>query len=276
MPDRMGLLEKHATTRPEDEMPQPILEMKRAILRASARAREGHVPSAFSVLDILWVLYERVLRHDPARPDWEERDRFVLSKGHASLALYAVLALKGYFPRSELERFGDYGSMLGGHPCRLKVPGVECSAGSLGHGLPMAVGLALGLRLHGLPCRVFTLVGDGEANEGSIWEGLLLAAHHRLTNLRVVVDVNRSTDRALDLGDLAAKFEAFGFRAEHADGHDHEALHAALTLDWSGRPLAVLAQTVKGRGCREMENNPAWHHRAPDEQELRAMLEELA
>ncbi|MHC1699671.1 MAG: transketolase [Humidesulfovibrio sp.] len=257
-------------------MPQTISDMKRTILRAAAQAGEGHVPSAFSVLDILWVLYSQVLRHDPANPGWQERDRFVLSKGHASLALYAVLARQGYFPEAELDDFGAYGAMLGGHPCRLKVPGVECSAGSLGHGLPMAVGLALGLRLRGLPGRVFALIGDGEANEGSVWEALLLAAHHKLTNLCVIVDVNHSTDRALDLGDLPAKLTAFGLRAQCVDGHDHEALRQALSHRPGDRPVAVLAQTVKGRGCRDMENNPAWHHRAPKEQELRAMLRELA
>jgi transketolase len=257
-------------------MPDVIRQLKRTILQAAARAGEGHVPSAFSVLDILWVLFSQVLRHDPANPGWEERDRFVLSKGHASLALYAVLARQGYFPEAELTDFGAYGAMLGGHPCRLKVPGVECSAGSLGHGLPMAVGLALGLRLRGLPGRVFALIGDGEANEGSVWEALLLAAHHTLTNLCVIVDVNHSTDRALDLGDLSAKFAAFGFRVECVDGHDHQALLQALSLEAQGRPVALLAQTIKGRGCRDMENNPAWHHRAPKEQELCAMLEELA
>lgn len=257
-------------------MPTALREMKRAILEAAAVAGEGHVPSAFSVLDILWVLYSQVLRHDPANPGWEERDRFVLSKGHASLALYAVLARQGYFPQSELANFGSYGAMLGGHPCRLKVPGVECSAGSLGHGLPMAVGMALGLRLRGLPGRVFALIGDGEANEGSIWESLLLAAHHKLTHLRIIVDVNHSTDRALDLGDLAAKFEAFGLRTICVHGHDQKALRTALTQDSPDRPLAVLAQTIKGRGCSDMENNPAWHHRAPKEQELCALLKELA
>lgn len=257
-------------------MPEVIRHMKRAILKAAASAGEGHVPSAFSVLDITWVLYSQVLRHEPANPGWEERDRFVLSKGHASLALYAVLARQGYFPEAELERFGSFGAMLGGHPCRLKVPGVECSAGSLGHGLPMAVGLALGLRLRGMPGRVFALIGDGEANEGSVWEALLLAAHHRLTNLCVIVDVNHSTDRALDLGDLPGKFAAFGFNAQCVDGHDHQALREALGQESGDRPLALLAQTVKGRGCSNMENNPAWHHRAPKEPELCAMLQELA
>lgn len=257
-------------------MHQTISDMKRVILQAAARAGEGHVPSAFSVLDILWVLYSQVLRHDPANPGWKERDRFVLSKGHASLALYAVLARQGYFPEAELENFGAFGAMLGGHPCRLKVPGVECSAGSLGHGLPMAVGLALGLRLRGLPGRVFALIGDGEANEGSVWESLLLAAHHKLSKLCVIVDVNHSTDRALDLGDLVGKFAAFGFRVQSVDGHDHHALLQAMSEPPGDRPQALLAQTVKGRGCCDMENNPAWHHRAPKEQELCAMLQELA
>jgi transketolase len=256
-------------------MSDVILEMKRAIVRA-ASCGEGHIPSAFSVLDILWVLYDAVLRHDPSDPQWPGRDRFVLSKGHAALGLYAVLARQGYFAESELMGFGGYASRLGGHPCRLKVPGAECSTGSLGHGLPMAAGMALGFSMQGLDNRVFALIGDGEANEGSIWEAALVASHRRLTNLRLIVDHNHSTDRALDLGDLRLKFEAFGFRAVEIDGHDHAAIAEALSFPCPDRPVAVIAATIKGKGCPDMENNPAWHHRAPSAAELPAILEALS
>lgn len=257
-------------------MPDTILEMKRSIVRAAAAAGEGHIPSAFSVLDILWTLYSRVLRHNPSQPDWPGRDRFVLSKGHASLGLYAVLARQGYFEPDEMLRFGSCGAMLGGHPCRNKVPGVECSTGSLGHGLPMAAGMALGFSMRGMDNRVFALIGDGEANEGSIWETALLVAHRKITNLRLIVDYNHSTDRALDLGDLPGKFEAFGFKTVEIDGHDHAAIEAALAEPSPDRPVAVIAATVKGKGSPEMENNPAWHHRAPSSAELESILESLS
>jgi transketolase len=257
-------------------MHKRLLSMKRTIIQASFDAQEGHIPSAFSVLDILWVLYDKVLNHDPSAPQRPDRDRFVLSKGHASLGLYAMLAEAGYFPAEEIGCFASFGSMLGGHPCRRKVPGVESSTGSLGHGFPMAVGMAMALRLQNLPSRVFTLIGDGEANEGSVWEAALLASHHRLDNLCLIVDYNHSTDRALGLGDLAAKFACFGFDTESIDGHGHEAIFQALSKTAAETPRAVIARTVKGKGCPAMENNPAWHHRAPKAEELAELLESLS
>jgi len=253
-----------------------INRLKRQIVLATMAAGEGHIASAFSILDILWVLYDRVLQIDPKNPKSDERDRFVLSKGHGSLALYAVLAEKGFFPASELERFATFDSPLGGHPDCNKVPGVEASTGSLGHGLPMGIGMALGIRIRKIDRRVIVLVGDAECNEGSIWESALLAAHHQLSNLTCIVDYNHSTDRALLLGDIAAKFVAFGWAATIINGHDHDAIYSALTRTESDRPTAIVAETVKGFGCRQMENNPAWHHRAPSQDELPAILEELA
>lgn len=250
-----------------------MTELKREIAVASALSGEGHVASAYSILDILWVLYDEVLRVDPQYPDAENRDRFILSKGHASLGLYAVLAEKGFLPRSDLYSFGSLASRLGGHPDSTLVRGVEASTGSLGHGLPFGVGVALALRLKGSEARVFVLVGDGECNEGSIWESVLLAAHHQLQNLVCVVDYNHSTDRALRLGSLAEKFSAFGWSAVTVDGHDHEALSGVLTAAQSDRPQAVIANTVKGHGCPPMEGSPAWHHRAPSPSELPALLE---
>jgi len=252
-----------------------IIELKREIAMASALSGEGHVASAYSILDILWVLYDEVLRVDPRDPDGESRDRFILSKGHASLGLYAVLAEKGFLPRSDLYSFGSLASPLGGHPDSTLVGGVEASTGSLGHGLPFGVGVALALRLKGSEARVFVLVGDGECNEGSVWESVLLAAHHQLRNLVCVVDHNHSTDRALRLGNLAEKFSAFGWSAVTVDGHDREALSGVLTAAQSDRPQAVIGNTVKGHGCPPMEGNPAWHHRAPSLSELPALLESM-
>ncbi len=252
-----------------------LVQLKRQILSAATAAGEGHVASALSILDILWVLYERVLRFDPRHPRSEDRDRFVLSKGHASLGLYAVLAGKGFFPAEDLKTFASYPSMFGGHPDRTKVPGVEASTGSLGHGMPMAAGMAYALRVKKSDRKVFCLIGDGEANEGSVWETASLAAHHKLDSFCCILDYNQSTDRALLMGDLAAKFASFGWAAEEVDGHDHEALYAALTKATDGRPHMVVANTVKGRGCAPMENNPAWHHKAPTAEELAALLAQL-
>jgi len=172
-------------------------ELRRLIVKASAATGEGHIPSALSILDILWVLYDKVLKVDPNNPADPNRDRFILSKGHGSLGLYAVLVKKGFFSATTLENFGKFDNILGGHPDRNKVPGIETSTGSLGHGFPISVGIALGLRIKKMNCRVFTIIGDGEANEGTVWESMLLAAHHNLSNLSVIVDYNHSTDRAL-------------------------------------------------------------------------------
>jgi len=253
-----------------------IKRMKKTILEAACASREGHVPSAFSVMDILWVLYDRILSFNPSDPDWEDRDRFILSKGHASLGLYAVLGEKGFFPADLLCDFGKFDSPFGGHPDHLKIPGVEASTGSLGHGFPMSVGIAMGLKIRKKPSKIFTLIGDGECNEGSVWESALLAAHHGLLNLCCIVDYNHSTDRALSVGNLTAKFTAFGWESRTIDGHDHDQIFDALIQTPQGRPTAVIAETVKGRGCKTIENNPAWHHRSPTQTELRSLLEELS
>lgn len=258
-------------------MEEILKSLRRQIVLATLAANEGHIPSSFCVLEILWALYDRVLRVDPANPRREDRDRFILSKGHASLALYAVLAEKGFFPTADLERFALYDSPLGGHPDRLKVPGVEASTGSLGHGFPVGVGMAMALRRKESPSRVFVLVGDGEANEGTIWEAALLAAHHGLDNLTLIVDHNHSTDPALSLGDLAAKLRSFDWDARDVDGHDVDALVAVLSRPAAGRPMAVVASTVKGYGSTKIRKEPgAWHHGAPKPGDVAEILAELA
>ena len=216
-----------------------IARIKR--LMSLATGDEKHGSSSLSTLDVIWVLYDRILRFDPKNPRWENRDRFVLSKGHGCVSYYAILADKGFFPTSTLKTFMQYDSILGAHPDRNLVPGVEASTGSLGHGLPMAVGMAIALRLKKSDRSVFALVGDGECNEGSIWEAALLAGNLQLSNLTCIAINNHSSSR--ELGDLAAKFEAFGWVATTINGHDHEQIFESLSSRDNTRPTAVVAVT---------------------------------
>jgi transketolase len=209
-------------------------------LMTLATGDEKHDSSSRSTMDVLWVLYDRVLRYDPEHPRWEDRDRFVLSKGHGCASYYAVLADKGFFPTSTLKTFRQYDSILGSHPDRNQVPGVEASTGSLGHGLPVAVGIAMALRIKKSKSRVFALIGDGECNEGSIWEALLLAGNRQLSNLTCIAINNHSS--SLELGDLAAKFAAFGWAASTINGRDHAQIYEALSSTHSIHPTAVVAE----------------------------------
>ena len=201
---------------------------------------EKHNASAHSTLDVLWVLYDRVMRYDPRNPRSEERDRFVLSKGHGPVAYYAILADKGFFPVAELKKFRQWDGILGAHPDRNQVPGVETSTGSLGHGLPMAVGMALALRLKQSERRIYVLIGDGESNEGSIWEAILLAGHRHLSNLTCIAINNHSS--SIEFGDLATKFAPFGWAATTINGRDHDQIYNALTHVDNDRPIAIIAE----------------------------------
>lgn len=252
------------------------------VLRMTHHARASHVGSCLSMADVLAVLHGRILRLDPGRPDWPDRDRFVLSKGHAAAAVYAVLAEVGFFPAEWLSRYCDDGAPLAGHITHHGVAGVEVSTGSLGHGLPIGCGLALGGRRDGRDYRVFVLLSDGECDEGSVWEAALFAGHHGLDNLTAIVDYNKiqsfgSVKEVLDLDPLADKWRAFGWAVQEIDGHDHAAIEAALHegQNSGGRPRAVIAHTVKGKGVRAFENQLAWHYKSPDEEQLRAALAEI-
>ncbi|MGD0589504.1 MAG: transketolase [Bacteroidota bacterium] len=249
--------------------------LREKVLTISTNAKEGHIPSALSVLDLIWVLYDRILKVDPTHTQWSVRDRFVLSKGHAAIGLYVVLAQKGFFPASELENFAKFDSILGGHPDRNKIPGVEASTGSLGHGFPLSVGMALGLKMKKFASRVFVIIGDGEANEGAVWESALLASHHNLTNLCCIVDYNHSTDRALQIGDMGKKLNSFGWETCSIDGHNHDEIFDALQKHGGQKPRAIIANTIKGFGCTQMENNPEWHHKYPKHEELLSLLKGL-
>jgi transketolase len=211
-------------------------------LLAGTRGDDKHDPSALSILDVVWVLYQRVLRHDPADPRSEARDRFLVSKGHGPIGLYAVLADRGFFPAAELAHFLEFDGRLGGHPDRNLVPGIEASSGSLGHGFPMAVGVALALQAKGSDRRVFVLIGDGEANEGSVWETALLAGSLPLPNLTGILVNNHSSTRPL--GNVGAKFSAFGWAACTIDGRDHVAIEAALRAQDPTRPSMVVAEVT--------------------------------
>lgn len=252
------------------------------IVQMTHRAKSSHVGGGLSMADILAVLYGDVLRLDPAKPGWLERDRLVLSKGHACAGLYAALAERGYFPLSDLETFYQDGSRLSGHATHVGVPGVECSTGSLGHGLSLACGMALGGRGSDSAYRVFAILSDGECDEGSVWEAALFAGHHGLDNLTVVVDYNRiqslgTTDEVLRLDPLPAKWNSFGWHAVEVDGHDVDALQRTLrSLPASpGKPTCVIAHTVKGKGVSFMENSLLWHYRTPQGEEYTRALSEL-
>lgn len=265
---------------------RPSIELARAIRKNSLemvhRSRASHIGSCLSSADILAVLYASVLRIDAHSPLAPERDRFILSKGHAAAVLYATLAERGFFPKDWLLHYTEDGSQLAGHAVHKGVPGVEISTGSLGHGLPIGVGMALAAERGEANYRVFVLMSDGECDEGSVWEAALFAAHHKLENLVAIVDVNqiqsfgRVTD-VLELEPFADKWRAFGWAVEELDGHDHAELSRVLgdLPRSSGKPTLVLARTVKGKGISFMEDRLEWHYRSPNDDELARALAEL-
>ncbi|MGC1105558.1 MAG: transketolase, partial [Candidatus Acidiferrales bacterium] len=251
------------------------------VLRMVHRAKSSHIGGCFSMADLLAVLYGRILNVDPLRPHKKDRDRFILSKGHACAALYAALAAKGFFPRDWLNDFYRDGSNLPGHATHT-VPGVEVSTGSLGHGLPIACGMALVGKRQSDPFRVFALLSDGECDAGSVWEAILFAGHHRLDNLVAIVDANNiqslgRVNEVLDLNPLAEKWRACRWSVREIDGHDVAEIEATL-----GRvpfepdvPSCIIAHTTKGKGVGFMEDDLLWHYRSPNEQEFAEALAEL-
>jgi len=252
-------------------------------VRMLAVAKSGHLDSSLSAADIVTALYYRVLRHDPSNPKWPERDRFVLSKGHAAPIQYAALAEHGYFPHKDLMGLRSIGSHLQGHPDMTRTPGIEVSTGSLGQGLSMAVGICLALRLDGLheTAHAFTLMSDGDIQEGESWEGAAAAAHFGIPNLTAIVDYNHlqtdgTTEEVMDTGDVRAKFEAFGWDAIEIDGHDMEGIVEALERSRSvGRPAAIVCQTKKGRGVSFMEGRFGFHGKPPSQEQAQEAMDEL-
>jgi transketolase len=268
---------------------QMAAQIRHDIIYMTHAAQAGHPGGSLSATDIVAALYFRVMRIDPARPDWPDRDRFILSKGHACPAWYSALAERGYWGKEHLGTLRQLGSLLQGHPVMQKTPGVDMSAGSLGQGMCAGLGMALAGRLRKADYRVWVIIGDGEAQEGSIWEAAMAAAAHKVDNLTVVMDVNRIqnddfVENVLPMGPIVPKWEAFGWHTIEIDGHDMAQVVSALeaSREVTGKPTVIVAHTIKGKGVSYMENNPAWHGQAPnDEQaaqayaEIRATLEAL-
>ncbi len=246
-----------------------------------AAAGSGHPGGSLSAADIVAALYFHVLKHRPQDPKWSGRDRFILSKGHGAPVLYAALARSGYFPVNDLINLRKIDCHLQGHPDMHKTPGVEISSGSLGQGLSVSIGMALALRLDKLPGHIFTLLGDGESQEGEVWEAAMAAAHFRLKNLTAIVDANGLqidgfTKDVMNVEPLKEKYAAFGWRSRTIDGHDMKEIIDALQWSRTGEgPTAVIAKTVKGKGVSFMENNAGWHGKAPTREEAELALTEL-
>lgn len=265
------------------KLEQKAASIRVRILEAIFKAQIGHIGGAFSCTDIIVALYYGgVLHFDPKEPQWEGRDKFILSKGHASIALYTVLADIGYFDSSEIETFCQNGTRLGGHPCRF-VPGIEADTGSLGHGLSIGCGLAWCAKIDKKDYKTFVLIGDGECYEGSVWEALMFAAHYELNNLVVIIDRNQQivmdfTEECIRLNPLNDKLMAFGWQVEEVNGHSFVELGRVFSKAMrreSPMPLAIIANTVKGKGVSFMEGILKWHHSIPNEGEYEMAMKEL-
>lgn len=256
-------------------------EVRKHIVKMTFEAKSGHPGGSLSATEIMTYLYFREMNIDPSNPNWPDRDRFVMSKGHATPVLYAVLALRGFFDLETLHTFRRINSTLQGHAVN-HVPGVDITTGSLGQGLSNAIGLALGARIDNRSYRVFAMIGDGESDEGSIWEAALSAAHYKLSNLIVFLDRNMIqldgfTEEILSLGDLESKFRSFGWAATTINGHSFDEIRGAM--EWAKKesgPKMIVARTVKGKGVRFMENNPEYHGKpAPNEEKLKEALRDI-
>jgi len=263
------------------ELKQVCKAVRRDIINMTANAGSGHPGGSLSAVELMTSIFYNHMRVDPKDPRNPDRDRFVLSKGHAAPCYYGVLAEMGFIDHAEFDNFRQLHSILQGHPDAKKVPGVDASTGSLGQGVSIAVGMALAAKHMGKDTKVYTIVGDGECQEGQIWEAFMAANHYKLDNLTVVIDnnglqIDGSNDEVMSLGDLAGKLSAFGFEVfELEDGNDLEAVEAALSAPVQGCPKAILAHTVKGKGVSFMENQAGWHGKAPNAEQRAQALKEL-
>lgn len=257
-------------------------DIRQDIFKTICNGGGGHIPASLSIVEILVFLYNNILNVNPKKARDKDRDRFILSKGHACVALYAILAEKGFFPKAELDKFGKKGSILGGHPDMHKVSGVEASTGSLGHGFPFGVGVALAGKFDKKNYKVFVIVGDGECQEGSVWEAAMFAPQYKLDNLIVIIDYNKIQamdylDKIVSLSPLADKWKAFGWEVREVDGHSFcqlQKVFASIPFV-KGKPNLIIAHTVKGKGISFMENAPIWHYRLPNEEEMKIACKEL-
>ena len=252
------------------------------VVEGTFHAKSGHPGGSMSIADVLAYLYTEELRVDPANPRWEDRDRFVMSKGHCAPALYGALALRGFFPEEEIKSLRHTGAMLQGHPCMTTTPGVDMSTGSLGQGVSTAVGMALGARISGKDFRAYAILGDGEIQEGQVWEAAMFAAHKKLSNLCVIVDNNNlqidgTVEEVNSPYPIPEKFAAFGFNVVEIDGHDFEQIEAAFAKAraCTDKPTAIVMTTTKGKGVSFMENQVGWHGKGPNAEEYELAMKEL-
>ena len=258
-------------------------QIRKLILESLAEAGSGHSGSSLGLADVFAVLYHQVLHHNPLNPDWEERDRLVLSIGHVAPVLYATLAHAGYFPVEELKTLRKLGSRLQGHPGRdFGLPGIELSAGSLGQGLSVALGMAMADKMDNKHRRTYCILGDGELQEGSVWEAIMAASHHQTDNLCAVVDrnglqIDGPTEQVMKLESLEDRWKSFGWNVISVDGHDHAALMNAFesAQKMKGKPTVLLAKTIMGKGVKSIENDYQWHGKAPSKEQLEGFLNEL-
>ena len=257
-------------------------KVRMGVIEATHSAKSGHPGGSLSAADMFTYLYFKEMNVDPANPNWEDRDRFVLSKGHTAPGLYSALALRGFFPVEDLKTLRKTSSYLQGHPNMNYVPGVDMSTGSLGQGISCAAGMALGLKHQGKSARVYTLLGDGEIQEGQVWEACMLAAHYKLDNFVVIVDnnglqIDGAVDKVLSPYPIVDKLEAFGFHVEAIDGHDFDQIEAALNTAKTvkGQPTAIVMKTTKGKNVSFMENDAGWHGKAPSDAEYEQAMNEL-
>ena len=258
-------------------------QLRREIVKMITEAGSGHPGGSLSAADILTVLYFDKMNVKPEDPNWLGRDYFVLSKGHAAPALYSTLAMRGYFPLEELASLRKLHSRLQGHPVSSKVPGVDVSTGSLGQGVSVACGLAKGLKIDNLPNRVYTMLGDGECQEGQVWEALMFAAHYRLDNMCVIIDhnglqIDGTNEKVMGLGSIPDKLRAFGLNVFQIDGHDFQAMEKAFDAarQVKGKPSAIVLETTKGKGVSYMEGQVGWHGKAPNDEEYARGMAELS
>lgn len=256
--------------------------IRKDIVSMICKSKSGHPGGSLSAVEILTALYFDQMNIDPTNPKMEDRDRFVLSKGHAAPALYATLAKRGYFDREELNHLRKLGSMLQGHPDMKKIPGVEMSTGSLGQGFSVACGMAMAAKLDNAPWNVYALLGDGEVQEGIIWEAAMSAAHYKLDNMIAFLDYNGlqidgEVESVMSINPIEDKFKTFGWNVITIDGHDFDQIFAALDMakDTVGKPTMIIAKTIKGKGVSFMENQASWHGSAPNEEQLEQALSEL-
>ena len=261
------------------DLQQKALEIRKEALNMIYEGKTGHTGGSLSETDILVTLFYSVMNFDASHPEWPERDRFVLSKGHSVEAYYVILADLGYLPKEELKTFSKFGTRLIGHPNN-KVPGIEVNSGALGHGLSMAAGMALAAKLDKKDYRVFVLMGDGELAEGSVWEAAMAASYYKLDNLYAIVDrnglqISGATEDVMGLEPLADKWRSFGFAVDSVDGHDYGAIKHALMKKTAEKPTLLIARTTKGKGVSFMENQAKWHHGVPSEEQLAQALAEL-